>query len=54
MRACVRQVEDLVWCGHLDQYEEAYDKLTTRTARALQKIENKVLTPAFYERLHMN
>jgi translation initiation factor 3 subunit D len=36
------QVEDLVWCGHLDQYDENYDKLTTRTAKPLKRIENKV------------
>ena len=36
------QVEDLVWTGHLDQYDEAYDKLSTRTAKPLKRIENKV------------
>jgi translation initiation factor 3 subunit D len=36
------QVEDLVWTGHLDQYDEAYDKLTTRSAKPLKRIENKV------------
>jgi translation initiation factor 3 subunit D len=36
------QVEDLVWCGHLDQYDDNYDKLTTRTAKQLKRIENKV------------
>jgi translation initiation factor 3 subunit D len=36
------KVEDLKWCGHLDQYDETYEKLTTKTARPLQKIENKI------------
>ena len=36
------QVEDLVWTGHLDQYDEAYDKLSTRAAKPLKRIENKV------------
>jgi translation initiation factor 3 subunit D len=34
--------EDLVWAGHLDQYDDAYDKVTTRTAKPLKRIENKV------------
>jgi translation initiation factor 3 subunit D len=36
------QVEDLAWCGHLDQYDENFDKLTTRTARPLKRNENKI------------
>jgi translation initiation factor 3 subunit D len=36
------QVEDLVWAGHLDQYNDSYDGLTTRTQRILKRIENKV------------
>lgn len=35
-------VEDLLWCGHLDQYDEAYDKITTRTAKTLKRVDNKV------------
>lgn len=34
-------MEELVTCGHVDQYDEAYDKLTTRTARPLKRVENK-------------
>lgn len=36
------RVEDLQWCGHLDQYDEVYDKLTTRTAKTLRRVENKI------------
>jgi len=34
--------EDLTWCGHLDQYDESYDKLSSKNAKTLQRIENKV------------
>lgn len=34
--------EDLLWAGHLDQYDEAYDKLTTKNAKPLKRVENKV------------
>lgn len=33
---------DLLWAGHLDQYDDTYDKLSTRTARPLKKVENKI------------
>jgi len=36
------KVEDLLWAGYLDLYDESYDKLTTRTARPLRRIENKI------------
>lgn len=36
------QTEDLLWCGHLDQYDESYDKLTVRTSRQLKRIDNRV------------
>ena len=35
-------VEDLLWTGHLDQYDEAYDKITSKSAKVLKRIENKV------------
>ena len=35
------EVEDLMWCGHLDQYDEAYDKLTSKSNRPLRRIENR-------------
>ena len=31
-----------MWAGHLDQYDEAFDKLDTKNARPLQRIENKI------------
>lgn len=34
--------EDLSWCGHLDTYDESYDKTTTRTAIPLKKASNKI------------
>lgn len=34
--------EDLLWCGHLDQYDDSFDKLSTKNAKPLQRIENKV------------
>jgi translation initiation factor 3 subunit D len=36
------KVEDLLWCGHLDQYDDTFDKLTTKTARPLRLIENRI------------
>eukprot|EP00518_Triparma_eleuthera_P000555 CAMPEP_0182458768 /NCGR_PEP_ID=MMETSP1319-20130603/4027_1 /TAXON_ID=172717 /ORGANISM="Bolidomonas pacifica, Strain RCC208" /LENGTH=565 /DNA_ID=CAMNT_0024657515 /DNA_START=67 /DNA_END=1764 /DNA_ORIENTATION=+ len=30
-------VEDLAWAGHLDTYDAAYDKLSTRSARPLRR-----------------
>lgn len=33
---------DLLWCGHLDQYDEAFDKLTSKISRPLRRVENKV------------
>lgn len=34
--------EDLAWCGHLDQYDDAYDKTTTKSAKALKRADNKL------------
>lgn len=36
------QVEDLEWCGHLDQYDDSYEKITTKSARTLRRSENKL------------
>lgn len=33
-------VEDLSWCGHIDQYDDAYDKLTTRISKPLRRTDN--------------
>jgi translation initiation factor 3 subunit D len=35
-------VEDLAWCGHIDQYDESYDKLTTRIAKNLRRMDNVI------------
>jgi translation initiation factor 3 subunit D len=35
-------VEDLLWAGHLAQYDDSYDSMTTRTQRIVKRIENKV------------
>lgn len=36
------KVQDLVWCGHLDQYDENFDKITTRSARTLLRSDNRI------------
>jgi translation initiation factor 3 subunit D len=36
------KVEDLSMCGFLDQYDETYDKLTTRSAKPLKRVDNKI------------
>jgi translation initiation factor 3 subunit D len=38
----IPKVTDLAWCGHVDQYDDAYDKLTSKISRPLRRIENKV------------
>lgn len=35
-------VEELAWCGHLDQYEDAFDKVTAKVPRPLRKVQNKL------------
>lgn len=41
LQANIPKVQDLTTCGHLEQYDENYDKLTTRTAKLLKRVENK-------------
>jgi len=36
------KAEDLVWAGHLDHYDDAYDKVTTRTASTLKRVDNRI------------
>jgi translation initiation factor 3 subunit D len=36
------KVEDLKWCGHMEQYDETYDSINTKSAKPLQRIENKI------------
>ena len=38
-------MEDLAWCGFLDQYNDQYDKVTTRTATQLKRVETKEFYP---------
>ena len=35
------KIQDLCWCGFIDEYDETYDKITTRTAKVLKKFENR-------------
>jgi len=37
--------EDLLWCGFLDRYHEAYDKCSTRSPTPLKRFENKLFYP---------
>lgn len=36
------QAEDLVWCGFVDQYDDTFDKLTTRLSKPIKRSENKI------------
>ena len=36
---------DLIWCGFLDIYNDQYDKVTSKAAPALRKVENKEFYP---------
>jgi len=42
LQANTPKVEDLQWCGQLDQYDDSYDRLSTKTARPLNKIDNRI------------
>jgi translation initiation factor 3 subunit D len=35
-------VEDIKWCGHLDEYDEAFDIINSKSAKPLQRMENKM------------
>ncbi|KAJ1433184.1 eukaryotic translation initiation factor 3 subunit D, partial [Ochromonadaceae sp. CCMP2298] len=41
LQANIPKAEELLQAGHLDLYDESYDKTTTRTAKPLKKVENK-------------
>lgn len=32
----IPKVEDIQWCGFLEQYDEQYDRITSRTEKRLQ------------------
>jgi len=38
-------VEDLLWCGFLDQYNDQFDKVSTRTPAPLKRVETKEFYP---------
>lgn len=35
------KIQDLCWAGFLDEYDDSYDKISTRTSRPLRRFENK-------------
>mmetsp|Transcript_86821 Transcript_86821/g.130199 ORF Transcript_86821/g.130199 Transcript_86821/m.130199 type:complete len:547 (-) Transcript_86821:120-1760(-) len=37
--------EDILWCGFLDQYNEKYDKITSRQPMPLKRMEHKEFYP---------
>jgi len=37
--------EDVLWCGFLDQYNDAYDKVTPRQPQPLKRMEHKEFYP---------
>eukprot|EP00588_Corethron_pennatum_P015549 CAMPEP_0194266726 /NCGR_PEP_ID=MMETSP0169-20130528/1538_1 /TAXON_ID=218684 /ORGANISM="Corethron pennatum, Strain L29A3" /LENGTH=638 /DNA_ID=CAMNT_0039007481 /DNA_START=55 /DNA_END=1971 /DNA_ORIENTATION=- len=37
--------EDLLWCGHLDRYNDVYDRVSTRSSVPLKRTENKEFYP---------
>jgi len=37
--------EDLLWCGFLDRYHEAYDKCSAKAPTSLKRFENKLFYP---------
>jgi translation initiation factor 3 subunit D len=41
LQANIPKVEELQACGHMDQYDENYDKINSRTVRPLRKVDNK-------------
>ena len=38
-------MEDLLWCGFLDQYNDQFDKVSTRTPAPLKRVETKEFYP---------
>ena len=41
LAANIPKLQDLTVAGHLDQYDEKFDKFTKRTAKLLKRVENK-------------
>jgi translation initiation factor 3 subunit D len=42
LKANAPVMEDVLWAGHLDAYDETYDKTTTKTAKPLTTFDNRV------------
>ena len=40
-----KSVEDLLWAGFLDQYNDQYDKVSTRTPAPLKRVEDREFYP---------
>ena len=40
-----KDVTDLIWAGFLDQYNDQYDKVSTRTPAPLKRVETKEFYP---------
>lgn len=36
------KIEDIKWCGHLDEYDENFDYITSKSAKPLSRSENKM------------
>lgn len=36
-----KSTEDLLWCGHLDEIDEKYDKVSVRVPRALERVTDR-------------
>lgn len=41
LQANTPEAEDLVLCGHVNQYDETFDKVTTKTAKPLKRVDDK-------------
>lgn len=42
LQANLPTASDLMTCGHVDQYDDMYERLTTKTATKLRRCENKL------------
>ena len=40
-----KSAEDLLWCGHLDRYNDVYEKCSTRTPAVLKTYRNREFYP---------
>eukprot|EP01035_Chromulina_nebulosa_P017370 gene17370-22918_t len=42
LQANAPQVEDLLWSGHLDAYDESFERTSTNKPKTLKKVDNKI------------